>query len=179
MFLVLKWVFSLQKICNHERSSQPNRIMKYKLHFKLQMHIAHIETTQPKEPRHSSWHNRFFLTAATTTGFAAWWQLCCLVRNTENKLCTTKLYITPMMQQGCAFPSCTTSTNQIGTTCGAVTSFDNLLHTKTHSSSRSFWFGVLSHLCSSKQFVSADFGRIKILWRHNMSVDFVRKVTGV
>lgn len=144
------------------------------------MHIIHIETAQPKEPQHSSWCNRFFLTATTTTtGFAAWRQLCCLACNTENKLRTTKLYITSMMQQGCAFPSGTTTTNQIWTTCSTVTGFDDFLHTKTHSSSRSLRFGVLSHLCCSKQFVFANFGRIKILWRHDMSVDLIRKVTGV
>lgn len=168
---------SFLKICNHKRSSQLNRMMKYKLHLKLKMYIAHIETTQPKEPQHSSWRNWFFVT--TTTGFATWRQFCCIACNTENKLCTTKLYITPMMQQGRAFPSCPAAANQVWTTCSTVTSFDNFLHTKTHSSSRSFRFGVLSHLCSSKQFVLADFGRVKFLWRQDMSVDFIRKVTGV
>lgn len=120
----------------------------------------------------------FLITGTRSLG--SWWQLCCMACDTENKLCTTKLYVTPMMQQSCSFPSCTTAPNQIWATCCAVTSFDNFLHTKSHSSPWSFWLWiVLPHLRSSKQFVLAHFGRIEILWWNNMSVDFVRKVTGV
>ena len=65
-----------------------------------------------------------------------------LVHNTEHELQTSHFYITPMMQRGRAFPSCTAAANQGRATGRAVAGPGNQLDAQSRRSPGCRFFGT-------------------------------------